>query len=140
LPVGERRRPRSAPRQCWQRQEEIMMFDNPIFAFCIATSEPQAERIARRLKVAGFPGSDVSVLLPANARTSEFAERAATGDVGDGLHWLVGIGTHGIPGTGFLVAAGPIMAALAGAAAVLMTGAAAVRTASRGVARALVSL
>jgi len=97
---------------------------------CIASSEPQVERIANQLKAAGFSGNDISVLFPDKTGTRDFAheqhtkapEGAATGAgtgavVGGGLGWMVGIGALAIPGVGPFIAAGPIMAALAGAAA-----------------------
>src|SRR6202158_1842988 len=97
--------------------------------FCIASSEPQVERIANQLKAAGFSGNDISVLFPDKAGTRDFAHEqhtkapegaaagAGTGGVlGGGLGWLVGIGALAIPGVGPFIAAGPIMAALAGAA------------------------
>jgi hypothetical protein len=97
--------------------------------FCIASSQPQVERIANALKAAGFAGDDISVLFPDTTGTRDFAheqhtkapEAAATGAgagglIGGGLGWLVGIGALAIPGVGPFIAAGPIMAALAGAA------------------------
>src|ERR1700694_4899116 len=97
--------------------------------FGIATSVAQAERIAMRLREAGFSGNDVSVLFPDKTGSRDFAheqhtkapEGAATGAgagsvLGGGLGWLVGIGALAIPGVGPFIAAGPIMAALAGAA------------------------
>ena len=97
--------------------------------FGIATSVPQAERIANQLKAAGFSGNDISVLFPDKTGTRDFAHEqhtkapegaaagASTGGVlGGGLGWLVGIGALAIPGVGPFIAAGPIMAALAGAA------------------------
>ncbi len=79
------------------------------------------------LKAAGFRNTDISVLMPENMGTKDFAhekntkapEGAATGAgtglvLGGGLGWLVGIGALAIPGVGPLIAAGPIMAALAG--------------------------
>ena len=97
--------------------------------FCIASSRPQAERIMTRLRAAGFSGNDVSVLLPDQAGTRDFAHEqhtkapegaaagAGTGGVlGGTLGWLVGIGSLAIPGVGPFIAAGPIMAALGGAA------------------------
>ena len=96
---------------------------------CIASSEPQVERIANQLKAAGFSGNDISVLFPDKTGTRDFAHEqhtkapegaaagAGTGGVlGGGLGWLVGIGALAIPGVGPFIAAGPIMAALAGAA------------------------
>jgi hypothetical protein len=79
------------------------------------------------LKEAGFRNTDISVLLPENVGTKDFAhqkntkapEGAATGGgagalLGGALGWLVGIGALAIPGVGPFIAAGPIMAALAG--------------------------
>lgn len=96
---------------------------------CIAKDRNQAESIVGALKVAGFPSSDISVLLPDTSGTRDFAheqntkvpEGATAGVVagmGTGaiLGWLAGIGTLAIPGVGPLIAAGPIMAALGGAA------------------------
>ena len=96
---------------------------------CIASSEPQVERIANQLRAAGFSGNDISVLFPDKTGTRDFAHEqhtkapegaaagAGTGGVlGGGLGWLVGIGALAIPGVGPFIAAGPIMAALAGAA------------------------
>ncbi len=98
--------------------------------FGIATSEPQAERIASQLKTSGFSGNDISVLFPDKTGSRDFAHEQHTkapegaaagagtgGVVGGGLGWLVGIGALAIPGVGPFIAAGPIMAALAGAAA-----------------------
>src|SRR5512140_2299782 len=96
---------------------------------CIASSEPQVERIANQLKAVGFSGDDISVLFPDTSGSRDFAHEqhtkapegaaagAGTGGVlGGGLGWLVGIGALAIPGVGPFIAAGPIMAALAGAA------------------------
>ena len=82
------------------------------------------------LKAAGFRNTDISVLLPENAGTKDFAhekgtkapEGATTGGVAGGLvggalGWIAGIGALAIPGLGPLIAAGPIVAALAGAGA-----------------------
>jgi len=98
--------------------------------FGIASTRPQAERIANQLKGAGFSENDISVLFPDKTGTRDFAheqhtkapEGAAAGAgtgglLGGGLGWLVGIGALAIPGVGPFIAAGPIMAALAGAAA-----------------------
>jgi hypothetical protein len=97
--------------------------------FCIATTYEQAETIVDGLKSAGFPNNDISVLLPDNEGTRDFAHEkntkapegavtgAGTGGVlGGVLGWLAGIGSLAIPGIGPFVAAGPIMAALGGAA------------------------
>jgi len=79
------------------------------------------------LRDAGFPGNDVSVLLPENLGPRELATHkdtkapegatagAGTGAVvGGALGWLVGIEALAITGLGPFIAAGPIMAALAG--------------------------
>jgi hypothetical protein len=76
----------------------------------------------------GFRSEDVSVLLPDNVGTKDFAhekntkapEGATTGAaggavVGGTLGLLAGIGALAIPGVGPFIAAGPIMGALAGA-------------------------
>ena len=97
--------------------------------FCIAKDRHQAETIVDELKSAGFPSTDISVLLPDKSGTRDFAheqntkmpEGATTGVVagmstGAILGWLAGIGTLAIPGVGPFIAAGPIMAALGGAA------------------------
>jgi hypothetical protein len=88
------------------------------------------EAAVDELKAAGFRNTDISVLMPENKGTKDFAhekntkapEGAATGAgtgalVGGGLGWLVGIGALAIPGLGPFIAAGPIVAALAGVGA-----------------------
>jgi hypothetical protein len=75
----------------------------------------------------GFRSEDISVLLPENQGTKDFAtekhtkapEGTATGVVTGGvvggtLGLLAGIGVLAIPGLGPLLAAGPLVAALAG--------------------------
>jgi hypothetical protein len=75
----------------------------------------------------GFRSEDISVLLPDNVGTKEFAhekntkapEGTATGAgagavVGGTLGLLAGVGALAIPGLGPFIAAGPIMGALAG--------------------------
>jgi hypothetical protein len=86
-----------------------------------------AERAVDRLSGAGFAQNDISVLLPDNQSTKEFAHEKNTkapegtatgvttgGVVGGTLGLLAGIGALAIPGLGPFIAAGPIMAALAG--------------------------
>jgi hypothetical protein len=76
----------------------------------------------------GFRSADISVLMPENIGTKDFAhekgtkapEGAATGAgtgavVGGTLGLLAGIGALSIPGLGPFIAVGPIMATLAGA-------------------------
>jgi hypothetical protein len=97
---------------------------------CIAKTHDQAVEIINQLRTAGFKNEDVSVLLPDQGATRDFAheqhtkapEGAAAGAVAGGLlagalGWLVGIGSLAIPGVGPFIAAGPILAALGGAAA-----------------------
>ena len=75
----------------------------------------------------GFRSEDISVLMPENTGTKDFAaekhtkapEGTATGAttgavVGGTLGLLAGIGALAIPGLGPFIAAGPIMGALAG--------------------------
>lgn len=79
------------------------------------------------LQSAGFRNEDISVLMPENVGSKEFAhekgtkapEGAATGAgtgavVGGVLGVLAGIGLLAVPGLGPFIAAGPIMAGLAG--------------------------
>lgn len=85
------------------------------------------ERAVSALRDAGFPNSDVSVLLPENMGAIELAtekntkapEGAARGAgagavLGGAFGWLVGLGALAIPGLGPFIAAGPLVAALAG--------------------------
>jgi len=96
----------------------------------IFRNRSQAENAVDRLTAAGFRTEDISVLLPENVGTKDFAhekntkapEGTATGVVAGGvvggtLGLLAGIGALAIPGLGPFIAAGPIMAALAGAGA-----------------------
>ena len=90
----------------------------------------QVERAVDRFIAAGFRSEDLSVLMPENVGTKEFAHEKNTkapegtttgatagGIVGGTLGLLVGIGALAIPGLGPFIAAGPIMAALAGVGA-----------------------
>src|SRR3984885_11758247 len=95
--------------------------------FGIYRSSVQAEQSVDRLLAAGFSNDDISVLLPDNQGTKEFAHEKNTkapegattgvlagGAIGGTLGVLAGIGSLAIPGVGPFIAAGPIMAALAG--------------------------
>lgn len=95
--------------------------------FGIYSSRMQAENAVDELKAAGFRNTDISVLLPENVGTKDFAhekdtkapEGTATGVVSGGviggaLGWLAGIGALAIPGVGPFIAAGPIIGALSG--------------------------
>ncbi len=83
-----------------------------------------------RLRSAGFRSTDVSVLMPENLGTKDFAHKKDTkapegattggitgGVIGGALGWLAGIGALAIPGLGPFIAAGPIVGLLAGAGA-----------------------
>jgi len=96
----------------------------------IFRTRAQAENGVDRLVAAGFRTEDISVLLPENVGTKDFAHEKNTkapegtttgvvagGVVGGTLGLLAGIGALAIPGLGPFIAAGPIMAALAGAGA-----------------------
>jgi hypothetical protein len=98
--------------------------------FGIYQNEKQAERTVEDLLAAGFSNDDISVLLPDNKGTKDFAHDksskapegtaagvATGGVIGGTLGLLAGIGILAIPGVGPFIAAGPIMAALAGVGA-----------------------
>src|SRR6202162_2324949 len=95
--------------------------------FGIYKNARQAERTVDDLLAAGFSNDDISVLLPDNEGTRDFAHAKNTkapegataggttgGVIGGTLGLLAGIGVLAIPGIGPFIAAGPIMAALAG--------------------------
>lgn len=97
---------------------------------CIVENRVAAEGIVGQLQQAGFANNDISVLLPNQQGTRDFAhehntkapEGAVTGAAGGGLlggtlGLLAGIGALAIPGLGPFIAAGPILATLSGAAA-----------------------
>ena len=96
-------------------------------AFGIYKSRAQAEQAVDTLSQAGFSNSDISVLLPDQQSSKEFAHEkntkapegatagaASGGALGGTLGLLAGIGALAIPGVGPLIAAGPIVGALAG--------------------------
>jgi hypothetical protein len=95
--------------------------------FGIYDSRVQAEGSVDRLMAGGFSNDDISVLLPDNQSSKDFAHEkntkapegttagvAAGGAIGGTLGLLAGIGALAIPGVGPFIAAGPIMGALAG--------------------------
>ena len=95
--------------------------------FGIYKTLSQAEDAVNRLVAAGFTNDDISVLLPDNQSTRNFAHKKETkapegtttgvtagGAIGGAIGLLAGIGALAIPGVGPLIAAGPIMGALAG--------------------------
>src|ERR1700694_4793078 len=95
--------------------------------FGIYRNRSHAEQGVDALLDAGFRSEDISVLLPENVGTKDFAhekhtkapEGMATGAgtgavIGGTLGLLAGVGALAIPGLGPFIAAGPIMGALAG--------------------------
>src|SRR6202050_788791 len=95
--------------------------------FGIYKSAEHAERAVDSLIAAGYDSAAISVLLPDNRSTKEFAHQkdtkapegtavgvSAGGAIGGLLGVLAGVGALAIPGVGPLIAAGPIMAGLAG--------------------------
>src|SRR6202049_4427443 len=95
--------------------------------FGIYNSVTQAEQAVNRLLAAGYTNDSISVLLPDNKSTKDFAHEKNTkapegtttgvttgGVIGGTLGLLAGIGALAIPGVGPFIAAGPIMGALAG--------------------------
>ena len=104
-------------------------------AFGIYHNEESVRTGITSLEGAGFRATDISVLVPENVGTKDFAhekatkapEGAATGGgsgavVGGVLGWLAGVGSLAIPGVGPFIAAGPILAALAGMGVGSVTG------------------
>jgi hypothetical protein len=113
--------------QTGKKEVRIMLCKNTA-AFGIFSTRMSVENAVSKLKAAGYPNTDISVLFPHTESTKEFAtekntkapEGAVTGAgtgavVGGALGWLASIGVLAIPGVGPFIAAGPIMAALAGA-------------------------
>ena len=95
--------------------------------FGIYPTRSQAELAVDELRRAGYRNTDISVLMPENQGSKDFAhekgtkapEGAAAGAgtgavIGGTLGWLVGIGALAIPGVGPFIAAGPLVASLAG--------------------------
>src|SRR5580658_3073270 len=92
--------------------------------FGIYHTRNQAERAVDDLLAAGFSNDDISVLLPDNEGSRDFAHEKNTkapegatagvttgGVIGGTLGLLAGIGALAIPGVGPFIAAGPIMGA-----------------------------
>jgi hypothetical protein len=106
------------------------MSEKNIAVFGIYPIYSSLETGVNTLKKAGFRNEDISVLMPQNQGSKDFAhekgtkapEGAASGAgagavIGGALGWLAGIGALAIPGAGPLIAAGPIVSAFAGAGA-----------------------
>jgi hypothetical protein len=103
------------------------MADKKTAVFGIYPSVAQAERAVDTLVHDHYSNADISVLLPDNQGSKDFAHEkhtkapegtttgvAAGGTIGGTLGLLAGIGALAIPGVGPFIAAGPIMGALAG--------------------------
>lgn len=103
------------------------MQNKKIAVFGIYPSVGQAERAVDALVRTTFTNDDISVLMPDQQSSKDFAHEkhtkapegattgAATGGVlGGTLGLLAGIGALAIPGLGPFIAAGPIMGTLAG--------------------------
>jgi len=104
------------------------MADKNVAVFGIYSTRVAVERATDELGVAGFSGSDISVLMPRNLdgsndmgteASTKAPEGAVTGAstvgaIGGALGALAGAGLLVIPGLGPFLAAGPIMAGLAG--------------------------
>src|SRR5580658_9110487 len=103
------------------------MAGKKIAVFGIYQNTKQADRTVDDLLAAGYLSDDISVLLPDNQGTKDFAHDKSTkapegtaagvttgGVIGGALGLLAGIGVLAIPGVGPFIAAGPIMASLAG--------------------------
>ena len=103
------------------------MTDKNTAVFGIYRTSTQAENAVDTLLGAGFTQNDISVLMPDNRSTKDFAHEKSTkapegtttgvtagGAIGGALGLLAGIGALSIPGLGPFIAAGPIMGTLAG--------------------------
>src|SRR6478672_7473051 len=104
------------------------MSGKKVGVFGIYSTRIGAENATDSLVRAGFPASDVSVLLPESlGGTKDMGTEKATktpegatagvstgGVIGVSLGVLAGVGLLAIPGLGPFIAAGPIMAGLAG--------------------------
>jgi hypothetical protein len=107
--------------------KENHMADKKTAVFGIYPTVAQAERAVDALVQGRFSNNDISVLMPDNQGSKDFAHEkhtkapegtttgaAAGGTIGGTLGLLAGIGALAIPGVGPFIAAGPIMGALAG--------------------------
>ena len=106
------------------------MSEKKVGVFGIFSSRAAVENATDALVQAGFPTSDISVLLPegqggtggkdiGTEKATKAPEGAAAGAttgglIGGTLGLLAGVGLLAIPGLGPFIAAGPIMAGLAG--------------------------
>jgi hypothetical protein len=109
-------------------------------AVCLFDTPEATRETIGALKDAGFPASEISLLMPDPGQTDRMAEQTGTtsvagtatrviagGILGGLAGWLVGIGAFTIPGIGPVVAAGalaaPITAAAVGAGVGALAGA-----------------
>ena len=106
------------------------MSEKKVAVFGIYSTRVAVESATDSLVQAGFPTSDISVLLPESQggtgvknigteKATKAPEGAAAGvtaggAIGGTLGLLAGVGLLAIPGLGPFIAAGPIMAGLAG--------------------------
>ena len=104
------------------------MSGKKVGVFGIYSTRSAVENATESLIHAGFPASDISVLLPESlGGTKDMGTEKATkapegtaagvttgGIIGGTLGVLAGVGLLAIPGLGPFIAAGPIMAGLAG--------------------------
>src|SRR5580692_6182709 len=104
------------------------MSDKKVAVFGIYSTRSAVENATDSLVKAGFPASDISVLLPESLggpkdMGTEKATKApegtaagvtAGGVIGGTLGLLAGVGLLAVPGLAPFIAAGPIMAGLAG--------------------------
>src|ERR1700682_583245 len=103
------------------------MSDKKTAVFGIYPSVAQAERAVDALVQGNFSNADVSVLLPDQKGSKDFAHEKHTkapegtttgvatgGTIGGTLGLLAGLGAAATPAVGVFMAAGPIMGALAG--------------------------
>jgi len=104
------------------------MSDKKVAVFGIYSTRSAVENATDALISAGFPASDISVLLPQSlggpkdmgtekgTKAPEGTAAGVTtgGIIGGTLGVLAGVGLLAIPGLGPFIAAGPIMAGLAG--------------------------
>ncbi len=104
------------------------MSGKKVAVFGIYSTRTSVENAVDQLVRAGFPSSDISVLLPESlggpkdigtvkaTKAPEGTAAGATtgGIIGGAIGVLAGVGLLAIPGLGPFIAAGPIMAGLAG--------------------------
>src|SRR6202171_1396071 len=109
-------------------QRRKQMSGKKVGVFGIYSTRSAVENATESLIHAGFPASDISVLLPESLggpkdMGTEKATKAPEGTaagvttggiIGGTLGLLAGVGLLAIPGLGPFIAAGPIMAGLAG--------------------------